>query len=157
MIIDWEYRIGDVIEFWDHRFDSKDKEKGGDGFTKTGYKYVGRITSMHHMSNPRLEEHQVELWLEYYSEMQARIYVAPEWVESVLISGPEKAPREFNPPFNVGDSVLFSENVRGKSVKILDKIASIETRVDYKDGTEFVYRMKDLEYALNEGDFEACR
>jgi len=140
-----KFKIGDIIEFKDAAFRSAPKE-----FELTGANYVGRIDAIIKNIGPlRKGDHEFELWMEYYGEMNGRLYVWPDLVIRTIEDGHTAFPKELNPPLKLGTMVTFVDDKKNH----LDEIEGYEY---YFSGDEdrWQYKMKYSGFLMGTDEFE---
>jgi hypothetical protein len=139
-----EYMIGDVIEFHDFSW--------SDGaWVDKKQLLVGRIDSI--IKNVMTDElDEWELWLEYYSEVQGRMYVTPDRVVRIIERGKIPFPKVPGAEFKTGTRVTFVEEGR----HLLDEICGFEFVLRH-DGLTSRYQMKHTKFVMEPEEFEVIQ
>lgn len=150
-----DFRIGDIIEFEDHLF--KGEEWSGDGEL-----FIGRIVSIHkHFGkSSQIGNEELEIWLEYYSEIPGRMFTIPKFVKRIVVQGDPLFLFTENhiAPLSIGTKVIYHEKKSGEKERRphLDEISGQELILD-ETGRHWNYYLKYSEYSMKPTDLEVTK
>lgn len=141
-----DFRLGDVVEFRDRVIRKGKWESDGDNL-------VGRVSSITKNEYPlKQDEHEFEIWLEYYGEMAGRMYIIPSDIIRTIEKGKTPFIRK-KPKFSVGTHVFFME----KEKRVYDMIIGFEFTHESCGQPQCYYKLKYSGYSSYEEEFEVIK